>query len=206
MPAHTIRYDVLVQDALRGMVRDLLADAAKKGLPGEHHFFITFDTAAEGVRLSERLRAQYPDEMTVVLQYQFRELKVTDAAFEVVLSFGGVPERLHIPFEAIKAFADPSVQFALQFEALTLPSDQADAEDADVQPNQPTAKPRLAEPNQEKPKDKSHDKKSASRASVPATRAPNPAAGAAQPDAPASQAADDKPGAEVVRLDRFRKK
>ena len=91
-------------------------------------------------------------------------------------------------------------------EALTLPSDQADAEDADVQPNQPTAKPRLAEPNQEKPKDKSHDKKSASRASVPATRAPNPAGDAAQPDAPAPQAPDDKPGAEVVRLDRFRKK
>jgi len=206
MPADTIRYDVLVQDALRGMVRDLLADAAKKGLPGEHHFFITFDTAAEGVRLSERLRAQYPDEMTVVLQYQFRELKVTDAAFEVVLSFGGVPERLHIPFEAIKAFADPSVQFALQFEALTLPSDQADAEEADAPPR---AKPRLAEQNQEKPKDKSQDKsqdkKPASRASVPATRAPNPA-GAAEPDAPAPQAPDDKPGAEVVRLDRFRKK
>jgi hypothetical protein len=206
MPADTIRYDVLVQDALRGMVRDLLADAARKGLPGEHHFFITFDTAAEGVRLSERLRAQYPDEMTVVLQYQFRELKVTDAAFEVVLSFGGVPERLHIPFDAIKAFADPSVQFALQFEALTLPSDQADADDADAPPDQPRAKPRLAEPNQDKRQDRSQDKKSASRGSVPATRASNPAADATQPDAPAPQAPADKPGAEVVRLDRFRKK
>jgi uncharacterized protein len=200
MPADTIRYDVLVQDALRGMVRDLLIDAAKKGLPGEHHFFITFDTAADGVRLSERLRAQYPEEMTVVLQYQFRDLKVTDAAFEVVLSFGGVPERLHIPFDAIKGFADPSVQFALQFEALTLPPDQVD--DAE-QPAQSKAKP----PVSEKSPDKSQEKKSADRTSVPATRAPSPlAADPSQPDAPAQQAADDKPGAEVVRLDRFRKK
>jgi hypothetical protein len=207
MPADTIRYDVLVQDALRGMVRDLLADAAKKGLPGEHHFFITFDTAADGVRLSERLRAQYPEEMTVVLQYQFRDLKVTDAAFEVVLSFGGVPERLHIPFDAIKGFADPSVQFALQFEALTLPPDQAD----DVaQPAQAKTKPLISEKGEDKSQDKNQDrsreKKPAGRTSVPATRAPNPvAAGPAQPDAPAPQAAD-KPGAEVVRLDRFRKK
>src|SRR5262245_51812826 len=165
MPADTIRYDVLVQDALRGMVRDLLTDAARKGLPGEHHFFITFDTAAEGVRVSERLRAQYPEEMTVVLQYQFRDLKVTDAAFEVVLSFGGVPERLHIPFHAIKGFADPSVQFALQFEALTLPPDQADADDgAAAQPAQPKAKP----PASDKRQEQSQEKKPAGRTSVPA--------------------------------------
>jgi hypothetical protein len=219
MPDDTIRYDLLVQDALRGMVRDLLADAAKKGLPGEHHFFITFDTAAEGVRLSERLRAQYPEEMTVVLQYQFRELKVTDAAFEVVLSFGGVPERLHIPFDAIKGFADPSVQFALQFEALTLPSDYDDADEADTQPTQPKAKPpvsdkhqdrsqeRSQERSQDRSQDQSRENKPAGGTSVPATRAPDqPAASPAQPDAPAQQAADDKPGAEVVRLDRFRKK
>src|SRR5262245_29539978 len=203
MPADTIRYDVLVQDALRGMVRDLLADAAKKGLPGDHHFFITFDTAAEGVRLSERLRAQYPEEMTVVLQYQFRELKVTDAAFEVVLSFGGVPERLHIPFDAIKGFADPSVQFALQFEALTLPSDNADADDAGAQPPESQAQPPVSDKNQ----DRGQDKKPAGRTRVPATRAPNaPATGPAEPDVPGQEAPDDKSGAEVVRLDRFRKK
>ncbi len=119
MPVDHIRYDILVQDALRGMVRNVLTDAAKNGLIGDHHFFITFDTTAEGVRLSDRLRAQYPEEMTVVLQHQFWDLKVTDEAFEVGLSFGGVAERLHVPFDAIKAFADPSVQFTLQFETLT---------------------------------------------------------------------------------------
>jgi hypothetical protein len=136
----------------------------------------------------------------VVLQYQFRDLKVTDTAFEVVLSFGGVPERLHIPFDAIKGFADPSVQFALQFEALTLPPDQAD--DA-AQPAQAKTKPPISDKNQ----DKSQEKKPAGRTSVPATRAPTSlAADAGEPDAPVQQAADDKPGAEVVRLDRFRKK
>ncbi len=119
MPVDHIRYDILVQEALRGMVRDVLAEAAKnKGMPGEHHFFITFDTTAEDVQLSPRLRAQYPEEMTVVLQHQFWDLKVTDEAFEVGLSFGGVAERLRVPFDAIKAFVDPSVQFTLQFETL----------------------------------------------------------------------------------------
>src|SRR5690606_4226370 len=89
-----------------------------KGLPGEHHFFITFDTTAAGVRLSERLRAQYPAEMTVVLQHQFWDLKVTEETFKVGLSFGGVAERLTVPFVAVRAFTDPSVQFTLQFETL----------------------------------------------------------------------------------------
>ena len=88
-----IRYDILAQAALRGVVRTVLADAAKNGLPGEHHFKITFDTAAPGVRLSERMRAQYPQAMTIVLQHQFWDLAVRDDAFEVGLSFGGVPER-----------------------------------------------------------------------------------------------------------------
>ena len=98
--------------------------AKNKGMPGEHHFFITFDTTAEDVRLSDRLRAQYPEEMTIVLQHQFWDLKVTDEAFEVGLSFGGVAERLVVPFEAIKAFADPSVQFTLQFETLAEAPDE----------------------------------------------------------------------------------
>src|SRR5580765_3294270 len=132
MPVDHIRYDILVQEALRGMVRDVLAEAAKnKGMPGEHHFFITFDTSAEGVQLSPRLRAQYPEEMTVVLQHQFWDLKVTDEAFEVGLSFGGVAERLLVPFDAIKAFADPSVQFTLQFETLAEAPDE-DADEAET--------------------------------------------------------------------------
>src|SRR5437868_8991452 len=111
MPVDHIRYDILAQEALRGGVRTILADAAKNGLPGEHHFYISFNTRCEGVRLSPRMLAQYPQEMTVVLQHQFWDLTVTDDAFEVGLSFGGTPEQLAIPFAAIKGFFDPSVQF-----------------------------------------------------------------------------------------------
>lgn len=111
-----IRYDVLVQESLRGVVRKVLKEVAESGLPGDHHFYIAFDTGAPGVRISSRLREQYPEEMTVVMQHQFWELTVTDHAFEVGLSFGGVPERLLVPFSSIKGFFDPSVQFGLQFE------------------------------------------------------------------------------------------
>jgi hypothetical protein len=180
MPVDDIRYDILVQQALRGMVRDVLAEVLKKGLPGEHHFFITFDTTAEGVRLSERLRAQYPEEMTVVLQHQFWDLKVSDEQFEVGLSFGGVVERLVVPFDAIKAFADPSVQFTLQFESLAETPDEAETE-------------KLSKGKRRDPTGQVAD-----RTSVPASPA-------ASPDQPGDKTTD-KAGAEVVRLDRFRKK
>ena len=111
-----IRYDLLTQQALRGVVRSVLTDTAKKGLPGDHHFYISFDTTAAGVHMSDRLRAQYPDEMTIILQHQFWDLKVSEDEFEVGLSFGGVPERLTVPFDAVNGFFDPSVQFGLQFE------------------------------------------------------------------------------------------
>ena len=117
--ADQIRYDLLTQQALRGVVRSVLTDTAKKGLPGDHHFYISFDTRADGVRLSDRLRAQYPDEMTIILQHQFWDLKVGEEEFEVGLSFGGIPERLTVPFDAINGFFDPSVQFGLQFEEVT---------------------------------------------------------------------------------------
>src|ERR1700742_1283128 len=119
MTVDYIRYDILTQDALRSVVRTVLTDAATKGLPGEHHFFISFDTRADGVILSPRIKAQYPKEMTIVLQHQFWDLTVTSDRFEVGLSFGGVRERLIVPLRAITAFADPSVQFALQFAALS---------------------------------------------------------------------------------------
>src|SRR6202030_2061811 len=118
MATDHIRYDILAQAALRGVVRTVLADAAKKGLPGEHHFKITFNTTAPGVRLSERMRARYPKDMTIVLQHQFWDLAVTDQAFEVGLSFGGLPERVTVPFEAVTAFYDPAVQFGFQFETI----------------------------------------------------------------------------------------
>ena len=118
MATDHIRYDVLAQAALRGVVRTVLADAAKKGLPGEHHFKITFNTTAPGVRLSDRMRARYPQDMTIVLQHQFWDLIVTEQAFEVGLSFGGVPERILVPFETVTAFYDPAVQFGFQFETI----------------------------------------------------------------------------------------
>jgi len=116
MAEDLIRYDILAQDALRGVIRKVLAEIARTGLPGDHHFYITFDTRAPGVRLSTRLATQHPEDMTIVLQHQFWDLSVTEHAFEVGLSFQGVPERLLIPFTAIKAFLDPSVEFGLQFD------------------------------------------------------------------------------------------
>src|ERR1700716_2205491 len=131
MATDHIRYDVLARDALRGVLRRVLTDAAEHGLPGEHHFFITFVSTAEDVKLSPRLLAQYPEEMTIILQHQFWDLVVSEDRFEVGLSFGGIPERLVVPFNSIKSFFDPSVQFGLQFE----PADAAaDAPEAGSQP------------------------------------------------------------------------
>ena len=172
MATDHIRYDVLARDALRGVLRRVLSDAAAHGLPGEHHFFITFLSKAEGVKLSPRILAQYPEEMTVILQHQFWDLVVSEDRFEVGLSFGGIPERLVVPFNAIKSFFDPSVQFGLQFE-----------------PSEGTA-------------------------DLPATNlpaAPAPSALAVPEVEPADEPTAEEPakpseGAEVVRLDRFRKK
>jgi hypothetical protein len=119
-----IRYDELTQEALRGVIRKVLEDIAKDGLPGDHHFFIAIDTQAEGVSLSSRLREQYPEEMTVVLQYQFWDLEVGEEGFEVKLSFNTLPEHLAIPYAAIKAFYDPSARFGLQFGAPGAANDQ----------------------------------------------------------------------------------
>lgn len=127
-----IRYDILTQDALRGVVRKVLAEVAKTGLPGEHHFFISFVTKAPGVRLSTRLLEQYPADMTIVLQNQFWDLKVSEVGFEVGLSFDDKPETLVIPFTAIKGFFDPSVQFGLELKSsVPLPTDDEKAEAAE---------------------------------------------------------------------------
>ena len=127
-----IRYDILTQEALRGVVRKVLAEVAKTGLPGEHHFFISFITKAPGVRVSQRLLDQYPDDMTIVLQNQFWDLKVSDIGFEVGLSFDDKPELLVIPFTAVKGFFDPSVQFGLQLTgAAEMPTEDDKAEAAE---------------------------------------------------------------------------
>src|SRR5476651_633697 len=153
MATDLIRYDVLARDALRGVLRQVLKDAAEQGLPGEHHFYITFLSTADGVKISPRLLSQYPTEMTVILQHQFWDLIVTDDRFEVGLSFNGIPERLVIPFSSIKSFFDPSVQFGLQFEPseessaadvpaaeplATVDADPADAASTDAEPAKPS--------------------------------------------------------------------
>src|SRR5262245_19631029 len=172
MATDHIRYDVLARDALRGVLRRVLSDAAEHGLPGEHHFFITFLSTADGVKLSPRLLAQYPEEMTIILQHQFWDLVVTEDRFEVGLSFGGIPERLVVPFAAIKSFLDPSVQFGLQFE----PSEAMAEAPAAKLPAVPAA-------------------------SALPVAAPEPEPAAESKDEPAKASE----GAEVVRLDRFRK-
>ena len=211
MTVDYIRYDILTQDALRSVVQTVLADAATKGLPGEHHFLISFDTRAEGVVLSPRLRAQYPKEMTIVLQHQFWDMIVTDDRFEVGLSFSGVPERLVIPFRAIRGFADPSVQFGLQFSAATdesehdedsaaAPPDAAAArhERPLPVPSEPTAVPANPAPAAAKSAKADKAGKSADKA---ATDKP-----AKSSKKSADKASDERPSGEVVRLDRFRKK
>ncbi|MEQ1712568.1 MAG: ClpXP protease specificity-enhancing factor SspB [Hyphomicrobium sp.] len=141
---HTIDYEALTQDAMRSVVRAVLLRAAKTGLPGDHHFYISFDTQAPGVILSKRLKesSKYQNEMTVVLQHRFWDLAVTDERFEVKLTFDGIPERLVVPFSAIKVFFDPSVRYGLQFEepdGADGPLDGLMAEDA--QSDQPTDQP-----------------------------------------------------------------
>ena len=144
MATDHIRYDVLARDALRGVLRRVLNDAAEHGLPGEHHFFITFLSTADGVKLSPRLLAQYPEEMTIILQHQFWDLVVTEDRFEVGLSFGGIPERLVVPFAAIKSFFDPSVQFGLQFEEVAEGEDRqspANVQEKPVKKKRATSSP-----------------------------------------------------------------
>ena len=120
-------YQALVERAMKGVVRDVLARVAEDGLPGEHHLYISFRTEHEGVEIADRLVAQYPDEMTIVLQYQFWGLEISEDAFEITLSFSGKNERLYIPFDAVVGFADPSVNFGLQFKA-------ADGDDISIDP------------------------------------------------------------------------
>ncbi|MCO5730263.1 SspB family protein [Rhizobium sp. SSA_523] len=122
-----IRYDILAQDALRGVIRKVLSEVAATGrLPGDHHFFITFLTGAPGVRISPALKSKYAEQMTIVIQHQFWDLKVQDTHFEIGLSFSDTPERLSIPFNAIRGFYDPSVNFELEFEVpLTAEDDQS---------------------------------------------------------------------------------
>jgi uncharacterized protein len=116
MAKDELGYDRIVERQLRGVAREVLAQVSTQGLPGDHHFYITFRTDHAGVSIGPTLKAQFPKEITIVLQHQFWGLEVTDEAFTVTLSFSGKHERLHVPFEALISFTDPSVKFGLQFE------------------------------------------------------------------------------------------
>ncbi len=174
-----IRYDILAQEALRGVMRKVLAEVARTGLPGGHHFFITFLTGAPGVRISSRLRERYPEQMTIVIQFQYWDLKVTETGFEIGLSFSDVPEKLEIPFSAVRGFYDPSVNFELEFDVKTEPS-----EPAVVEPTRPVAVSKPAAPAAPTKKQDAKEK-AAAKANPPV---------------------EEGKGADVVSLDAFRKK
>lgn len=217
MSTDLIRYDLQVQDALRGVVRKVLADAARDGLPGEHHFYITFRTQAPGVKMSNRLREQYPEEMTIILQYQFWDLKVDDAFFEVGLHFKNVPEKLHVPFDAVSGFYDPSVQFGLKFEAQGEEGEDFD-EDEEEAVLGPVANPQRTGPTAEAGKPKLRGagseptlvpaKGGAPATAKPAKDKPTKDKLAKQPSAEAAEDAKEGPKEEskVVSIDAFRKK
>ncbi|MFS8045709.1 SspB family protein [Rhizobium sp. BR 314] len=161
-----IRYDILAQDALRGVIRKVLTEVGATGrLPGDHHFFITFLTGAPGVRISQHLKSKYPEQMTIVIQHQFWDLKVTESLFEIGLSFSDVPEKLVIPFNAVRGFYDPSVNFELEFDVPL-------ADDEEITTSEITAYPVPAEGTDEPaaaPKD-GEEKKPGSVVSLDAFR------------------------------------
>lgn len=197
-----IRYDVLVQQALRGVVRKVLTDGAKDGLPGAHHFYISFDTHAPGVKMSPRLREMYPEEMTIVLQHQYWDLAVLDTGFEVSLSFEKIAERLGVPFDAITGFFDPSVKFGLKFEAVQDEDAKATTAKAPAKARKTPAKVKGAASEPGEPVQIGRKNKGPARQDTPAD-APAEADVAA---APADVSAEASASAEVVSLDAFRKK
>ena len=181
-----VRYDAMVEEALRGVVRRALSYAAERGLPGDHHFYVSFRTNDPGVDIPAQLRSRYPNEMTIVLQHQFWGLDVGEEAFGVTLSFSDVPERLNIPFSAISAFADPSVRFGLQFDSSQAEDSGAVAPAPAVEQRQTPVKPVASDGN---------------------------VATAERPSDAAAEAADEEteapaggPGGKVIMLDPYRKK
>ncbi len=212
-----IDYEGLVQDAMRGVVRSVLMRVAKSGLPGEHHFYIAFKTDAPGVALSKRLMEKYPEEMTVVLQHRFWDLAVRDTAFEVKLTFDGIPERLLVPFDAIKVFFDPSVPYGLQFEDLDASDAATEQPSAQGEAATPESAPQIgaagkrAEPSParaekkpralRRPAAEKAGEGAASSSAGKTTGKPLPAPALAKPS-------EDTPpkGPKVVSIDAFRKK
>ncbi len=222
-----IDYESLAQDALRGVVRTVLAQVAQgEQLPGNHHFYISFGTTRDGVGISKRLKDQYPEEMTIVLQHRYWDLQVHDDRFEVSLTFNSIPERLVVPYSALKVFFDPSVPYGLQFDSAgagppaTLPDHTTDAVDmphrrpASKRPKPVAVSKSGAEPASLSAKERSAGRKADGVTAAPAAlglpkpktaQAPAVSAGPAS-DAPAPEPVEARQPARVVQLDTFRKK
>ncbi|RIA47603.1 ClpXP protease specificity-enhancing factor SspB [Dichotomicrobium thermohalophilum] len=205
------RYDILAQEALRGVVRTVLRRVEKRGLPGDHHFVITFDTTAPGVSLSKRLLDRYPHEMTIVIQYQFWGLKVYENAFEIGLSFNNVPETLVIPFRAMKSFQDPSVGFMLQFGGLEGLGESAAREEAETEgiPSEETSAPsgsKLPSPAEPALPGPSEPALAGAGDAETAGETGDTSAAPREGQKTDEESDDEKKGAEVVHLDAFRKK
>ncbi len=193
-----IRYDILAQDALRGVIRKVLMEVNKAGLPGNHHFFITFLTEAPGVRISSRLKEKYPEQMTIVMQHQYWDLVVTDQLFEVGLSFGEIAEKLVIPFSAIRGFYDPSVNFELEFDvSVALPTGDNDTENLEI----------VSELRLQDDADEDETEAPAKPAKKPAKKADRSKTTAKEDSSETTDKEEvPKPSADVVSLDAFRKK
>lgn len=193
-----IRYDILAQDALRGVIRKVLSEVAATGsLPGDHHFFITFMTNAPGVRISPYLRQKYQDQMTIVIQHQFWDLKVSETHFEIGLSFSDTPEKLFVPFAAVRGFYDPSVNFELEFDSAGAEADGDDADDGDYPAVLSDAIDSLVD---------DHMKDTQGPDAVVETVDPKARKSTKKKNGEKDKDGDDKPGADVVSLDAFRKK
>ncbi len=207
-PEDLIRYDVLTQEALRDVIRKVLEEVSVAGLPGEHHFFITFRTDHPGVRVSARMRERYPEEMTIVIQHSYWDLKVTETGFEIDLSFDEILERLRIPFSALKGFFDPHVKFGVQFDTSHLEAANSDGDfDEDEKAERPATSsvPQVA--LTQKVAKKTSKKKPATGEKTPAKPPVKAAAKTASKNrkAPKEQASSGET-AEIVSLDTFRKK
>jgi hypothetical protein len=145
----TIDYPGLIDSAMRNVVKEALIHVDKFGLPGEHHFFISFQTNFPGVSISPQLKARYPEEITIVVQHQFWDLKITDKQFSLMLSFNNIPEKLVVPFDALTAFADPSIKFGLQFHGKSATSGNNSLNAATK--DEPVSCPATGKNGQEKP-------------------------------------------------------
>jgi hypothetical protein len=191
MATDLIRYDLLVQDAMRGVVRKVLSDVAANGeLPGDHHFTISFRTDAPGVKMSRRLAEQWPQELTIILQHQYSNLSVEDEGFGVTLSFRSVPEHIYIPYDSITGFYDPSVEFGLRFEIADV---EEEAEEAESAPPRPSLVSTRAIDD---------DAEDAKPVPARAEKAEKPK----NAEAPTPEAAMVDGDAKVVSIDAFRKK